>query len=279
MNLVVGATGQLGTEICRLLAVSGFPTRGLVRTTSDPAKVEVLAGLNVELVLGDLKDRASLERACSGAASVISTASATVSRRDGDSLQSVDLEGQLALIDAAQQAAVEHFILISFPEMKVEFPLQTAKRRVEDHLKNSGLRYTILQPTFFMEVWLGPHLGINPAAASAQIYGEGREKVSWISYKDVAKFAVTVLKNPAASNAMIKLGGPDALSPLDVVRIFEDISGKRFDVNIVPEAALETQKAAATDPIQESFAALMLSSAQGDIIEMDETLQQFPVEL
>jgi uncharacterized protein YbjT (DUF2867 family) len=73
--------------------------------------------------------------------------------------------------------------------MDTEFPLQTAKRDVEQHLKESGLDYTILRPTFFMDVWLSEALGFD-ANAQAQIYGSGRNKISSISYHDVARFAV-----------------------------------------------------------------------------------------
>ena len=183
MNLVVGATGALGTEVCRLLAAAGKPVRGLVRHTSDLAKVKRLQDLGVETMAGDLKDAPSLVAACRGASTVISTASSTLSRQEGDSIQSVDRQGQLHLIEAANAARVSRFVLISFTEMSTEFPLQSAKREVEQHLKESRLNYTILQPTFFMEVWLSPALGFDAGHASAQIYGSGRNQISWISFK------------------------------------------------------------------------------------------------
>jgi uncharacterized protein YbjT (DUF2867 family) len=99
-----------------------------------------------------------------------------------------------------------------------EFFLQNAKRKVENALKESGMTYTILQPTFFMEVWLSPHLGFDHPNGKATIYGSGNNKISWISLRDVAAFAVASLDNEAAKNAEIELGGPDALSPLDVVK-------------------------------------------------------------
>src|SRR5260221_2740917 len=176
MNLVVGATGLLGGEICRLLAAEGKPVRGLVRSTSERAKFERLQGLGIEIVEGYLKDRPSLTAACRGASAVISTASSTLSRQEGDSIQSVDREGQLDLIDAAKAAEVDRFVLVSFHHMDVEFPLQSAKREVEQHLKESGMTYTILQPSFFMEVWLSPWLGFDGANSTAQIYGSGESK-------------------------------------------------------------------------------------------------------
>jgi uncharacterized protein YbjT (DUF2867 family) len=279
VNLVVGSTGLLGNEICRLLAAGRKPVRALVRPTSDQKKVGQLESLDVEIAQGDLKDRSSLDAACRGADAVISTASSTLSRQEGDSIETVDLQGQLNLIDAAKRAKVDQFVLISFPPVDVDFPLQTAKRKVEDHLKASGLTYTILQPTFFMEVWLSPALGFDAANGKAQVYGSGKNRVTWISYKDVAKLAVASLDNPEAHNMVIKLGGPEALSPLEVVRIFEEVSGRKFEVQHVPDTALKEQCDTATDPLERSFAGLMLYYSQGDIIDMHETQQRLPVPL
>ena len=89
------------------------------------------------------------------------------------------------------------------------------------------MTYTILQPTFFMEVWLSPALGFDAAQGTAQVYGSGQHKISWISFQDVAEFAIASLDNPAARNAVIELGGPEALSPLEVVKVFEKQSGRR----------------------------------------------------
>ena len=140
------------------------------------------------------------------------------------------------------------------------------------------MTYTILQPTFFTEVWLSPALGFDPAHATARIYGGGHNKISWISFQDVAKFAAAALDNPQAVNAVIKLGGPDALSPLEVVRLAEQVVGKRVIVEHVPEEALRAQHGAATDPLQQSFAGLMLYYARGDAIDMAETLRALPVQ-
>ncbi len=60
-----------------------------------------------------------------------------MSRQEGDSIESVDRQGQLALIDAAAAAGVKRFILVSFPSVEVDFPLQSAKRAVEERLRRS----------------------------------------------------------------------------------------------------------------------------------------------
>ena len=203
--LVAGATGFLGNEICRQLTAANKKTKGLVRTTSDANKVVQLKKAGVELVMGDLKDKASLEKALQGVSTVISTVSCTFSRQEGDGIQTVDDEGQTNLINASIAVGAKQFIFISFCMMPGEWPLQTAKRSVEKRLIESGMTYTILQPTYFMEAWLSPALGFDYPNAKASIYGAGKNKVTWISLRDVAAFAVSSLDNPAAKNKMILL--------------------------------------------------------------------------
>jgi uncharacterized protein YbjT (DUF2867 family) len=278
MNLIVGATGLLGGEICRLLTEQGKSVRALVRKTSNPEKVAHLRNIGAELVLGDLKDRQSLEVACHGVDAIISTASAMLSRQAGDVIESVDHQGQLTLIDVAETSGVRHFVFVSFPNVAVDFPLQSAKRAVEERLQRSQMTYTILQPTFFIEIWLSPILGFDARNAIAQIYGSGQNKSSWISFHDVAKFAIAALDTPEAKNAIIKLGGPEALSPLEVVHLAEQTTGKHFVVQHISEESLRRQYKEATDCVQQSFAGLMLYYANGDVIDMTEPLRLFAVE-
>ena len=94
--LVVGATGSLGTEICRRLADRKTPPRALVRETSDPARVEEQRELGAEIVVGDLRDRDSLDRACAGADVVLSTATSII--REGE-ISAVDGKGHLLIAD------------------------------------------------------------------------------------------------------------------------------------------------------------------------------------
>jgi len=280
MILVVGATGALGSEICRLLTTSNRSVRALVRTTADESRVEQLRALGVELVPGDLKDRASLDAICRGVATVISTATTTMSRQPGDSIPSVDQDGQLQLVEAARAAGVKRFVYVSYSShLDVDCPLTTAKRSVEQSLARSGMTYTVLRPSFFMEVWLSPALGFDPQNARAQIFGSGQQKISFVSAKDVARFAVACLDNRTAYNATIELGGPEALSPLEVVHRFEQVIGREFTVETLPEAVLESQLAGATDPLQKSFTALMIGYARGDAIDMAETLTKYRGEL
>jgi uncharacterized protein YbjT (DUF2867 family) len=280
MILLVGATGLLGGEICRQLRQAGKPVRALVRPTAQPANLEQLKRSGATLVQADLKDSQSLDAACRGADTVITTASTIISRQAGDSIQTVDQDGQVRLIDAARAAGVARFVHVSFSHnIDVDCPLTTAKRTVEKHLKQSGMTWTILAPTFFMEVWLSAALGFDAANAHATIYGTGENPISWISFVDVARFATLAVDHDEAKNATLELGGPEALSPLQVVNCFEQAGGRTFRVDHVPEDALRANRAAATDPLQQSLAALTLAYASGDTIEMGHTLKKFPLQL
>ena len=84
------------------------------------------------------------------------------------------------------------------------------------------------------------------------------------------------MDNEAVRNSVFPLGGPEALSPLEVVRIFEKQTGNSFTTEYVPLAALQARKAAATDSFSESFAALMLTYAEGDDIDTTETRKVYP---
>lgn len=278
-TLVVGATGLLGQEICRRLGPARA-VRVLVRPTSDERKRGELEALGVQLVEGDLKDPGSLADACVGVQSVISTASSTFSRQDGDSIETVDRQGQLSLVRAAREAQVQHFVFVSFRDHPgVKFPLSDAKRAVEQVLQTSGMAWTILQSSYFMEIWLSPHLGFDPAGGKARIYGDGSSRISWTSFRDVARMAVASLDEPAARNRVIEVGGPEALSPAEVVRMFEIVGARDIAVEHVSEADLAAQLAAETDPLQKSFAGLMLQYARGDTIDASAMKELFPFRL
>jgi NADH dehydrogenase len=281
MNLIVGATGMVGTEVCRLLALAGKPVRALVRASSDPAKVQKLKALGANVVQGDLRDGMSLKAVCQGVKAVITTASSMpFAYNAGDNTpHTTDEDGYLSLVAIAREAGVQQLVYTSFPPMAASFPLQDAKRAVERRLHGSGLTYTILQATYFAEVWLSPAVGFDYPNRKAVIYGTGENPISWISFLDVARFAVASLDNPVARNATLELGGPRGMSPSNVIKIFEQAGGKPFEVTHVPVEALQGQLAGATDPMQKSFAGLMLSYASVGSIDMAATLRAFPMTL
>jgi len=266
MFLVAGSTGNLGSEIVRQLRERGESVRGLVRATSAPEKVARLRDMGAETAVGNLRDRASLDEAVRGARTVISTVSIVGAAQEGDSFSDTDLAGTISLVDAAKAAGSEHFIFVSFDTSRFpDTPLTEAKRTVEAHLRSSGIAYTILQPTFFMDVWLGPMLFGDPSSGPVKIYGPGDRKVPYISSHDVARVAVYAATDPSARNKTIAFGGPEGITQREVVRTFEEAIGKPLKVTEVPEQALEAQWKSAQNPFEKTFAGLMLGLARLDV--------------
>jgi NADH dehydrogenase len=110
-----------------------------------------------------------------------------------------------------------------------------AKGLSEQHLRASGMPFTILAPNFFMEVWIGAIVGLAMAEGRpVTVVGDGRRKHSMISMADVAAFAVASVHHPAATNRYLALGGPQALSWRDVVGIYEQLLQRAIPIQTVP---------------------------------------------
>lgn len=278
MDLVAGATGILGREICRRLRELGRDVRAVHRPTSDPRAVEALRALGVELVAADLSDPGSLYAACRGAETVLSTAT-VVARSEGTSDD--DVRGHLNLIEAALRCGVRHIVFVSVTGNRTEAtPLVAGKRAVERDLLYSGLAFTILRPSAFQEVWLGPTTGFDYANAKVTIFGTGEAPISYISLFDVAEFAVLSVLDTRARNRILEIGGPRPVAPLEAVRIFESLSGRTFEIEHVPTHALAAQLDGMTDERQRTGLGLILEMAEhGDPIDMDEMLAEFPIQL
>jgi uncharacterized protein YbjT (DUF2867 family) len=261
MNLAIGATGLLGSEICRQLRSRNLPVRALVRRGS-PREGE-LAASGIEIAHGDLRDPATLDAACRGVSCVFSTATAMGSRDKSLTLRAVDRDGQLALVAAAKANRVGRFIYVSVsPVLQPPAPLVRYKREVEQVVRESGMRWTILQPSVFMEIWLGAPLGWDHSAARAMIFGDGKGNLNWVAVADVAELAVMSLSDHRLENQTVSVGGPEPLTPNDVVRIFEETSGRRYAVRRVPRPLLR-----ALGPVvsifNEAVASGMLLGANG----------------
>ena len=93
----------------------------------------------------------------------------------------------------------------------------------------------------------------------------------------MAAFAVASIGNTAAQNAVIQLGGPDDLSVVDAVRIFEQESGHTFDLQHIPDAELRAQMSA-SDSLGKTFSGLMIGLNDAGTIDMKETLRNFPIQ-
>ncbi len=278
MILVAGATGKLGHAICRRLLADGYDVRGMVRLTSNPKTVAALNAMGVQTVVADLKDYVSLKFACHNADTVISTASALFSTGPGDTIMSVDRRGHANLIDAARIAGAGRFVYISaYFNLKLNFPLALAKQATERHLIGSGMAHTILRPVNFMETWLSPALGFDYQIGRARLLGDGNAAVSWISVEDVAAIVQCALHRHEYDNCTLDIGGPEALSMLDVIRTFENLTGMRFATESIGVDELRMKIDTATDPLSQSIAALELQTALGATVDMAELYCDVPL--
>jgi uncharacterized protein YbjT (DUF2867 family) len=232
MILIVGATGNLGGAVTRMLLAQGQPVRILARSQSN---YQPLADAGAQVVLGDLKQRGSLDPACEGVDTVITTAN-SAARGGEDNPQTVDLQGTRNLIDAAKVAGVNQLIFVSAlaADPNSPIPFLQAKGKTEDSLRESGIPYTIIAPNAYMEIWVAGVVGM-PAmmGRSVTIVGGGRRKHSFISAGDVAAFMLAAIDNPAAINQKLLLGGPQPLSLRDAVAIYERVLGHQIRVRSV----------------------------------------------
>ncbi len=229
MILVVGATGYLGGMITRQLLAQGREVRILVRPGSN---YQPFVEASAQPVIGDLRDRASLDAACQGIETIITTAAARITE-DETNTQAIDRHGYISLIDAARTAGVHHFIFTSGlgADPHSAIPFVAAKGQTETYLRASGLPYTILEPDWILDGWLMFFVG-NPALSGQPVWvvGEGRDRHTPVAAQDVAAFAVAAVDYPGARNRVIPLGGPQALSIHDAVAIFERFLGKPVTV-------------------------------------------------
>ena len=277
--LIAGATGFVGKQIALALQRKTGRVRGLVRGGASNPKASDLVSAGAEIATGDVREPSTLEHACADVDTVVCTVTTMPTGVD-DGLRRVDHDGVLTLIDEAERAGVKKFVYTSYSgNIEIDCPLRTAKRDCETRLRRSSMDVVILRPSYFMEMWLGPHLGFDPLNGTARMYGDGKGKVSYISAFDVAEFAVAATVKPTAKETVLEMGGSEPLSQLDAVRTFEKILGTTCRLDFVPVEALRQQHLS-SDPLQKTFGALMLAYADGDVIpRAAETAAEYGVRL
>ena len=226
-------------------------------------------------VYGDLKDRASLDAAFAGIDTVIATAVST-KREPPDTLDSVELQGTLDLIDAARAVGVGHFVYTSAYGSAINHPvpLFNYKATCEARLEQNSMAYTILLPGIFMEVWIGMVMGIPlQAGQPVTLVGRGDHKHSFVSEADVAAFAVAAIDDSAALNTRIEIGGPASHSWTEVVETVGQAMGQPLPVNYVEPGS--------DVPLLPPMVSALLTGFETyeDTIDMSETASRYGIEL
>lgn len=283
MNLVVGATGQLGTAIVRKLIEQGKPVRALVRRTSEYRHLEKAGA---ELAFGDLRDPATLDIACRGVTAVIATATAISPGKGGGDVKAVDEEGYGNLIEACNRARVRQFIFSSVPPSPLgdRVLLSRTKRLTEERLRASSMAYTIFQLGMFADIWpalLGSSIPQRGAEAptlerpfwflrsfrkatgemidkkgKASVPGSPGTRVSFIAIDDVATMMVGAVGHDEAKGKVFQVGGPEVLTWAETIDVFSRVLGKPVKPTYTPAPVFRALQLALA-PISRSASSVM----------------------
>jgi uncharacterized protein YbjT (DUF2867 family) len=236
MILVVGATGHLGGLLSKSLLNSGIHVRAFTR---DAKRAESLRLMGAQVYVGDLRDVHSLSRACRGVERVVAAAHSFMGSGD-ESPKAVDGAGNQHLIDAAAAAGVQQFIYMSAATARPDHPIDffRIKFETENHLRKSGLAFTILRPSPFMETW-GALVG-EPVLKNGKtkIFGRGSNPITFIAAADAAHFAGLALRRPELIGETLEIGGPEALTMNEVASAFARFSGHSLAMTHVAPAAM-----------------------------------------
>ena len=235
MDLVVGATGDLGGRVVRRLLEQDEKVRVLVRDTSD---VSPLKAAGAELAFGDLKELVTVDTACQGIDRIISTATGA-SRGGEDSVDAVDRQGHATLLRCAENAGVQRFVYVSATGFDTDSPVELARAKAStaDAVRSSGLNYTILQPALFMESWIAFVVGAQiQFGNTVQVIGDPARKYGFVAIENVADLLVAALDHPDAQRADIPLSG-GSCSYQQIVDWTARATGRDLEVHSVPPSS------------------------------------------
>lgn len=219
LTLVTGATGAVGGAVAEALAGAGAAVRVMCRRTE---QVDELRSRGVEAVRGDLSDPASVRAALAGCEQLFLLPPATP-----------DLQAHVQVaVDAARETGVRHVVKVSASDAnpRSHVPWAADHARADEYLRASGLAWTLLLPSCFMDNLLP----MAPAVRRGLLPGtSGRGATTWIASSDVAAAAVRVLGDPAThggdgdSGRRYLLTGTPPLSFPDVASVLSDRVGHR----------------------------------------------------
>ena len=248
MILITGAAGRSGAAVVREFARQGVPVRALVRDAVRAASLAALPG--VEIVTGDMLVAATLGPVLDGVERVLMISGARQRM----------VETQCAFIDAAKAAGVPHVVKFSGAESGIGFDAQAfrgtrAHEEVERYLERSGLAWTHLRPSQFMQTYLVEHA--RSIVAEGAIYAPmGDAVLAPIDIEDIAKIACAVLRADGQEGMRYDMTGPEALTMDEVAeRISTSIGRPVRYVDVTPD---EHRRRLAAANVPTDFAELLV---------------------
>jgi uncharacterized protein YbjT (DUF2867 family) len=265
MILVAGGTGMLGHSLVPLLVAHGEPVKILTRGTRGAAPPTVPG---VEMLTGDVRDAASVDRAMAGARTVISAING-FGGPDALGVRVIDRDGNATLLDAAVRAGVEHFILVSIQGASADHPIELfrMKAQAEARLKASGLMWTIVRPTAYQETWL--EIVGRPLVQSGRtrVFGRGQNPINFVSAEDVARTVDMAVVDGRWRGATIDVSGPQNLTFDGFIEIVRAATSTTGTVNHVPVPMLRLM-AVLLRPFKPVLAGQMAASVVMDTRDM-----------
>ncbi|HZG58506.1 SDR family oxidoreductase [Paenibacillus sp.] len=276
--LVYGAGGEQGGAVARKLLQEGLSVRLSARQAE---KVEPLRALGAEWVPGGYEDPDSLRKATSGVQKVVFQLPL-----EYDEAKAVAYGKNI--IDAAKDANVQKIVFnaSSIVPEGVDLVAIRIKRRVIEHLRDSGIPYLVVKPTVYMENLLGPWTA--PAIVNNQTFAypiPADMPVSWIALEDVAAFISKALRNERLNGAELQIGGPQPLTGVEVASLLSRRLGKPIHYYPIPLDGFEQSLSAAIGP-DAAKAVTDLYRWQSELPssplvagDMDDILKQLPVQL
>lgn len=197
--LISGATGTIGFHLVDVLHSTGAPVEVLTRSSEKAAS---FTARGIPARIGDLSETGSLTGLFSGVDSLFLLTNA---KEDQVSVQN-------GAIDAARKAGVRKIVKLSALGADLNAPISLGRwhAQTEEHLKQSGLDFVILQPHFFMQNFLGQAGAIKAQGAFYSAIGDA--PVSMIDTRDISEVAAKVLTSDAWNGQTLVLTGPEASS-------------------------------------------------------------------
>lgn len=208
MILVTGAAGITGLAVLRALARRGVPARAFVHRES--ALPAVRAAGAAEVLVGDLMQPADRRRALQGVERLYHIA---------PRMSEVEIPMGLGLIEAGREAGLGHFVFHSLVHAQCDaMGHHHDKRIVERELIESGLRYTLMQPTMYMQNLLQAWDEVRGRGVYRLPYSEGA-RMSLVDLEDVAEAAATVLTAPGWDGGAFELCSGDRLTRVEMAAV------------------------------------------------------------
>lgn len=226
MILVLGATGVIGGEVCRLLAQAGTSFRAMARRQE---QVDRFRKVGYDARLGDLDRPNTLPSAMTGIDTLFLVTAPTPAQ----------LTQEIVAIDAAKRAGVGRIVKISASDCNVRSPIPWAKShaRIGHHLRASGVDWTILMPTAFMQNFLWFK---KPVARGYLPIATGAGSVSWVDTRDIARVAATVLTQDGHSRATYFLTGPETFDMTAAASQLSQVTGRKVRYVDLPTTVFRT---------------------------------------